>query len=497
MKKRLWAIACCLFLLVSLFAGCGSETEQTEETVTSQTEEAAETTEALPAQSAAAEESEDAQTESEAQTEESVPDEVSFAVQFPGADTAELSFSNTYSLPISKTNETITIMHEALNLVGPLSNIGIEGFSNMSYIQEVQERLGITLEIRELSHEALDQTIQLTIASGEMPDVICGLQYPTGDEGALADDVIVALDEYAEYAPNYFYMIESNPDQTNAFLSNGQVVAFKSPYDQYRANQGLVIRSDWLEELGLEVPETYDEMEQVLAAFKDAYGCESVIYMNTQCYITGLSDGYNVEKFAADGGAETQMPYYVDNGTVCSTLNADGYRDYLTMLHRWYEAGYLDPDFISIEYNPFSDYLSNQINDSQMGVWSTSGEGIDTYSVPVTCVPMLVQNEGDMDHIFTTSLVCDSQNDTYITTSCDNVPLVMQYLDYWYSVDGILFSNYGIEGETFVLDENNTPVFTDLVVNNEFGISVSNMMRLYCGYGIWSTAHDPDADGCL
>ena len=68
-----------------------------------------------------------------------------------------------------------------------------------------------------------------------------------------------------------------------------------------------------------------------------------------------------------------------------------------------------------------------------MGVWCTSGEGIDNYTVPVTCIPMPVQNEGDMDHIFTTSLTADSQNDTYITTGCENLELCMRYIDYWYT----------------------------------------------------------------
>ena len=43
-----------------------------------------------------------------------------------------------------------------------------------------------------------------------------------------------------------------------------------------------------------------------------------------------------------------------------------------------------------------------------------------------------------MDHIFTTALTADSQNDTYITTGCENLELCMQYMDYWYSLDGTM-----------------------------------------------------------
>lgn len=483
MKKRSIALLCVAVMLLGMFAGCGAEesahADSAEQAVSSL--EAPET-ETDPGQ--AAEDSVAASLTEEAVSE--APAGNPFEVVLPGMDTAELSFSNVYTLPLSEDGETLTIMHDALNLMGPLANIGIENFQEMDYIQEIQQRTGITLEITEMNYFTKDEQQQLAIASGTLPDLVYGLSYSTGDEGALADEIIVDLTDYADYAPNYFYMISSNPEQEKQFLSDGKVLKFMSPYDQYRANQGLVVRKDWLEEQKLQVPETYDQMTEVLKAFKSAYNCSSTIYMNSQCYITGLSDGYDITAFPADGGVETVMPYYVDNGTVRSSLNSQGFKEYLTMLNQWFELGLIDPDFSSIEYNPFSDYLSGQIDTDQMGVWCTSGEGIDNYTVPVTCVPMLVKNEGNMDHIFTTSLTADSQNNIYVSTNCENMELAMRYVDYWFSLDGILFSNYGVEGVSYQLDEAGAPQFVDAVVNNEYGLSISNMMRLHCGYGIWN-----------
>lgn len=485
MKKRVMAFLCCAAMFICALSGCGTETASADSTAVPK-ESAAASVSNVPEMSKSPEAPSAEEVSAEEPMLSEAPEGNPFDVVLPGMETAELSFSNVYTLPLSDSGEALTVMHEALNLMGPLANVGINSFQEMDYIQEIQARTGVRLEITELTHEAKDEQMQLTIASGDLPDMLCGLNYSTGDEGALADDVIVDLSEYAEYAPNYFHMISSNAEQENSFLSDGKVLKFMAPYEQYRANQGMVVRKDWLEEQNLEVPETYDEMGAVLEAFQSAYGCQTPIYMNKQCYITGLSDGFDITAFPADGGVETVMPYYVDGGTVCSTLNSEGFKDYLSLLHNWYEKGFIDPDFSSIEYNPFSDYLSTQINSDQMGVWVTSGEGIDNYSVPVTCVPMLVQQEGDMDHIFTMSLTADSQNDTYISANCENLELCMAYMDYWYSLDGILFANYGVEGVSYELNEQNEPVFTELIVNNEYGLSASNMMRLYCGYGIWN-----------
>lgn len=483
MKIRTISFLCVLAMLFCMVAGCGNrESTPAEGAVT----EGVSTPEETASVAEPVQDVESATVVSTVEeTAQEAPEGKPFDVVLPGMDTAELSFANVYSLPLSD-GETLTVMHDSLNLMGPLANLGIAGFQEMEYIQKIQEITGVTLEITEMNFFTKQEQQQLAIASGTLPDLIYGLSYSTGDEGALADEVIINLSDYAEYAPNYFYMISSNPEQENQFLSDGKVLKFMSPYEQYRANQGLVVRKDWLEEQGLEVPETYEQMTEVLKAFKSAYNTSSTIYMNNQCYITGLSDGYDITAFPADGGVETVMPYYVDEGTVYSSLNADGFKEYLSMLNEWYELGLFDPDFSSIEYNPFSDYLSGQIDTNQMGVWCTSGEGIDNYTVPVTCVPMLVKNEGDMDHIFPVSLTADSQNDIYISTNCENVELAMQYVDYWFSLDGILFSNYGIEGVSYTINDANEPEFADEIINNEYDLSVSNMMRLHCGYGIWN-----------
>ena len=129
-------------------------------------------------------------------------------------------------------------------------------------------------------------------------------------------------------------------------------------YDENIAvNFGLVIRKDWLDELGLDVPETYDELHDVLKAFKDKYNCSSAIYMNNNCTITTLTEGYNVATYNVSGsggagGSGSSLPYYVEDGVVKCSFIEDGYRDYLTMIHDWYEEGLMDSDFVSIEYDP-------------------------------------------------------------------------------------------------------------------------------------------------
>lgn len=488
--KKLLAMILSLVLTVSLFSGCGDNAAS------------APGSDAAPAQSApAVTETETKPTAAEPgsgldSAQEEVPvEQAEHNVNFPNFDEAQLDYSNEYTLPLSEDGAELTMLTTAVNLMGDLGNLGINNYNDFEYMQELEARTGVHVETTEVNFFTASEQYNVMLASGDYPDLLknVGAYYSTGLSGALSDEIIMDLtDDLAEYAPNYDYMIHSNADQTPYFLTDGMVLQFMGTYESFVNNQGLVVRKDWLEECGLSVPETYDELHDVLVAFKDKYDCETPIYMTNNCTITTLTEGYNVAAYNINGGgaggAAVGLPYFVDDGVVKCSFLEDGFRDYLKMLNSWYEEGLVDKDFVSIEYDPFSSYLSGQITSDQMGVWCTSGEGIDNYTVPVTCMASPVQNKGDMQHLTEMALApADDITAVSISAGCAEPELAMQWLDYWFSEDGILLYNFGLEGVDYELDENDTPVFTDAVVNNEFSLSASNYMRCRCAYGTMSS----------
>ena len=501
--KKLLCLLLAAAMLLGMLAGCGSssgsdsetETESAEEAAEDTAEEAAETEdtsaeeaeeteeEAEEADEAEAESTEEAETEAEEAAEETTASAHQY--NFPNSEAALLDYTNEYSLPLTEETETLTWMRTSINLMGDLANLGLDEIQDFEFMQYWQEITNVNIDFYELNFTTSQEMMNIAFASGDFSDIVTDMQYSTGDEAAYNDEVIIDLGEYLEeYAPNYYYMIHSNEEYYDIFTTDGMILAFESPYENFINNQGLAIRSDWLEELGLEAPTTYDEIYDVLVAFKQNY-TEYPLYMSKMGYITGLVVGYDVETFDASGEA-TELPFYVDNGEVKCSLIEDGYRDFLAEMNRWYEAGLFDPDFMSIEYNPVSTELTTAVNEGEIGLWNTSGEGVDNYSVEMMCIINPTANEDGMDHITSTSLTVDSVA-TYVTTCCENIELAMRFLDYMYSEDGILFYNYGFEGVDYTIDENGTPQFTEAVINNEYGLSVANYTRIRCGYAVFSS----------
>lgn len=481
--KRMSALLLALVMVLGLFAGCGSETAASSSAPDASSVVSAETPET---EAPAADETEPAVEASVAEEPVEVEEGYQAQINFPGSDTARLKYSNTYSLPITEEEVTLTWMRNQLNLMGPLGELGLSTLQDLDAIQELQNRTGINIEFYELDFWTAQEKMNIAIASGDYAALISDLSYTGGNVGALEDGIIYDLtDLLEEYSPNYYYMINSNPDEAPIFLNDGMVLCYQSPYENFVQNQGLVIRKDWLEEQNLDVPTTYDQMFETLKTFRDAYEIDTAIYFNSDCVINGLVVGYDVASFSA-GGTATSLPYYAVDGVVHCSLIEDGYRDYLIEMNKWYNEGLFDKSFGGIAYDPMGGELAELQANGTVGVWCTSGEGIGNITQDVTCVPNLVVNEGDMDHQTSTSLVTDSTN-TYITTCCEDLEIAMQFLDYLYSEDGILFYNYGFEGIDYTLDENNTPQFTDAVINNEYGVDVTNMLRIRRPYSLCSS----------
>ncbi len=490
MKKKLMSLTLCAALGLSLLAGCGDQSSSASgDSAAASAASAPQSAVQASAPEAAA--PADVGSAAEASEAEAAPGPV-HNITFPGSEKAELDYQNEVSLPISEDGAELTMLTTAVNLMGDLANLGINNYNDFEYMQKLEELTGVHVETTEVNFFTASEQYNVLLASGDYPDLIknLGTYYSTGLSGALGDDIIMDLtDDLSAYAPNYDYLIHSNDAETPYYLTDGKVLQFMGTYDSFINNQGLVLRKDWLEECGLDVPETYDELHDVLKAFKDKYNCSSAIYMNNNCTITTLTEGYNVATYNVSGsggagGSGSSLPYYVEDGVVKCSFIEDGYRDYLTMIHDWYEEGLMDSDFVSIEYDPFSSYLSGQITSDQMGVWCTSGEGIDNYTVPVVCMASPVQNKGDKQHMTEMTLApADDITAISVSSACEDPDIAMAWLDYWFSEDGIAFYNFGLEGTDYTLDESSTPKFTDAVVNNEFGLSASNYMRCRCAFG--------------
>lgn len=398
-------------------------------------------------------------------------------------DTAE---PGEFKLPIVDEPVTLTYFNADDTNAAIITN----DWNDNEFYQEMERRTGVHLDFETVSSADYQTNFNLMIASGKLADLIYvgASYYAEGVDAAIDDGYFLDLtDKVEEYMPNYNAIRTS--DIQYELLSTTDSGRLGAVYELRQSKQGpwlgLWIRQDWLDDLGLDTPVTFDDYHEVLTAFKEEKGATAPLILNWSG-----SDG---EFGTMSGGLNVLNSWQLDEtGKVNFGPYMDAWKEYVTIMHQWYEEGLIDPDFMATDERT-ADMAKVVTGASGLfaalytmpSVYEASSEDTNMNLAPVNPP---VKNEGDEIHI----RLRDSytSGNTAISADCENWEVALRWLDYLYTEEGALLANYGVEGDTFEFDENGDPVYTDKIVNNENGWTMTQTMASYlcpsAGIANWS-----------
>ena len=469
MKKKFLALLLAAGMILGLLAGCGGKTEASA---------------SVPASAS------DPEVSAEAPTAPEVPAEVPAAPEASAeesesaleAEPEDYAYTGEWAVyPLCAPGEkTLTMWCE---FPGFLAMVGIDSYVGCSVFNAAEEATGVHIDFTEVTMMNAADQFSLMCAANDMKDIIAGTgTYYGSTAGAVEEEIVVDLSEYAEqYMGNYLTILNDSKYaayREKAYNSEGQLVEISSISDDFLPTSGTQIRKDWLDALNLPVPETYDDWETTLKAFKENYNCTNALLLSGLTQMTNLIAGYGTAGAAeaAMGGSAVNM--YVKDGVIHNGYQDDGYRAYLTMMNRWYKEGLLSPDFITASNDGSQNNMDGVILSGDTGIWFSQGNFITQYEsqAQVTDPDFVIMGIADpyspefnpekTTHF--TSMVGGSAGGSAalsVSTNCEDIPLACQWMDYFWTEEGQLLCNYGIEGEGFEYDENGEPQFSDFVVN--------------------------------
>ena len=344
--------------------------------------------------------------------------------------------------------------------------------------QAWQEAAGVELEIMQLAD---GNAMNLLYASGELPDMILYNGYTGGHEKAIKDQIIEPLNDYMEYAPDLAEVLDENDIwRKSAMTAEGNIVGF--PFirgDEYlRTTAGLIIRKDWLDDLDLEMPQTPDELYQVLKAFKEKKGAEVPFTVNTVWFINyGIQQGMLTSPFGLAKG-----DFYQIDGTVHYGYAEEEYKGVLEYLNKLYEEGLLDPNFQTLDDNAVKANMMNGLAGVTVGnaggYLGTMVQTMESDSdFDLAGFGPLVANDGDIP-MCTNYEMSLPGTFVIITPACQNKEAAVKFLNYGYTEEGNMLFNFGIEGVSYTI-EDGKPVYTDLIMNNPEGLTKQLALAQY------------------
>ena len=476
MKKKLLATLLASCMLIGLFAACGS---QPSTLASASAPEPSQSAEAPPA---------DAATEAPAENPPA-------AASTPEASAAEETVQTAWpanplgnvDLPLTDDPVTVTMwMGVNPNVLKITEDIG----NDCALWNELATRTGVSLDFTVVNPDTESEKFNLMVASNDLSDIISNATtlYTNGGEAAVADEILIDHLPYLteELTPQICKLMEAYPDAVpEALTESGWLAGMPQLSMQTETTQtfGPMIRKDWLDELGLDVPETYDELHDVLKAFKEKKGADAALVLNYAAtgINNGLVQGYGINGLVAD--AAMSEPYYQVDDTVMYGPIQPEFKEYLTMVHDWYEEGLIWQDFMS--FTDFQNPPTDVILADRTGVFygevpyiATLEDASTTEGFELVAIPDFVQKSGDTIP-FKEERAYAASTPWSISTQCECPELLMQWCNYMYTDEGALLCNYGLEGESFEYDENHVPVFTDLVLNNP-DMSTTVALFMYC-----------------
>ena len=343
---------------------------------------------------------------------------------------------------------------------------------------EMEKRTGVHIDFVHAPVDQEQEKFTLMIASNNLTDMVetnWKRYYQGGLSKALQDGMIISFNEYLdEYAPNFKKLMEENSEtRCGLVTSNGDYCSFPGVRRSDEASKnamrtnfgGMYIRKDWLDKCNLPVPETIEEWETTLRAFKEQLGVKHPLIIESGWFkAEGNGNDFN-NAFGVDKG------WFVKDGKVKFGPAEPGYKDYVATMNKWYNEGLLSNEFDTISSaTTISEFIKGNVGaaygfiSSSMGGILSSAELSEGFDIAGTQYPVL--NKGDEPYFMTKASFVSTPFLT-VTKACKHPEEAIKWADYLFSEEGALLNYFGVEGETYTRVDDTHVAYTDAIMNQD------------------------------
>ncbi len=255
-----------------------------------------------------------------------------------------------------------------------------DSYEDNAYTRMTEEELGIDLvDEFEATGEDYDRQVSLALSAGEIPDM---MKVGSLDElrELYENDLIADLtDVYEEYGSDYLKSLYDSYDgrALDDVTLDGQMMAI--PGTGGDPGPSIVwVRSDWLENLGIQLDEdgdhciTVDEIENLAKEFleKNPEGAENPVGLTFAPWLTGdSSDGtYTMNAIAYALGACPKR-WVVKDGNLTYGSTEPEMKEALSVACDWFQEGILDPQVGTRTWDDITALLANGQCGITFGTW--------------------------------------------------------------------------------------------------------------------------------
>ncbi|MEK3914838.1 extracellular solute-binding protein [Paenibacillus sp. FSL H7-0331] len=316
--------------------------------------------------------------------------------------------------------------------------------SELEKLLEKETHVEVTYETPPYSEYKTRLSVKM--AGGDIPDIVNTYSPNDPEHNALIDQgVFLPLDDLL---PKFPKLKQAFSAQTWEYMRNptdGHI--YGVPWMRDRGGQGIVIRKDWLDKLGLTTPTTLDGLVEVLIAFRDqdpdgnrvndtiplTFKDNQISNLNGLFSLFGVNPGWS--------------PASTDANQLQYGLVQPGVKEALKFLRTLRQQGLMDPDFLVGKTIGIDKFKSGKVGVLILNI----GDYRQLAVMPSLKTEILdpIHHKGNVLSINLPATPINRTNQ--ISSRSKNPEAALRYLEYQIT-GGYDLIQYGVEGKTYRID---------------------------------------------
>ncbi|MDD6213776.1 MAG: extracellular solute-binding protein [Firmicutes bacterium] len=314
--------------------------------------------------------------------------------------------------------------------------------------QKIIEETGVEPVFIGANAGAETEKLNVMLASGEDIDVFWG----DWSEYYEKNMIIPLNDLLNKYGKN---ILKETPNEVWLASTDNDSKIWGIPRVPATLGYPIFIRTDWLKKYNLKMPQTIEELENVMKVFKENDPAGN----NTTIPIIIKESGMNHGLSAAFTGNGYGNYFDSSDQKVKPSVLDPKYKDFIETMARWYNLGYINKEGFSMDTSQIREYIKQ----NKVGIH------LEWYSNVTLSTQDLKLNNPEADYEIaevssplgkSETLSTPSQKSMLITKKCKHPEAVIKLVNWAYeSVDNYNLLAYGIEGKNWkYTDDNKTDV---------------------------------------
>ncbi len=374
--------------------------------------------------------------------------------------------------PITEDGGTIKIMAQKSNY----TNVDI---TRAPIVLKVFEEAGVNAEWELFDYNEYEVKASPIISSGDTDADIIKVPDNDPNQVYIKSGLFVPLDEFFDYMPNYTKWLSDNPvEKAELTAEDGHIyyVPGLNVSDDYQPC--LMYNQVWLDKAGLKAPATLDEFVGMLKYYRDNDMNDNgdptdeipmCVMKEFLPYMFGPAFGLDlVSGFQADEDGNVTYAY----------ADSVNYRKYLEFLNGLYDEGLLNPDFELWDRDRVISFISQDM----------TGVAFDfSWAMSMMYSNVLPYYDGTAKTAFVGVAPLSGENKGFyvgrnslsgmfgVNTNSSQIELAVKFLDYAMSEHCQDYYQWGIEGESYIVNADGSREYTEKGNDNDwlqqFGIN--------------------------